>query len=139
MRIGWNEYFTQLLNVIKERSTCERLKVGALIVKGNNVIATGYNGAVNKAEHCMDVGCMMDNGHCIRTVHAEMNAITQCAKLGVSTEGATMYVTHFPCIYCTKHIIQAGIKEIRYMHDYKNDERAIKLLKDSGVFIIKIT
>ena len=61
MRIGWNEYFTKLLNVIKERSTCERLKVGALIVKGNNVIATGYNGAVNKAEHCMDVGCMMDN------------------------------------------------------------------------------
>lgn len=139
MRIGWNEYFTQLLNVIKERSTCERLKVGALIVKGNNVIATGYNGAVNKAEHCMDVGCMMDNGHCIRTVHAEMNAITQCAKLGVATEGATMYVTHFPCIYCTKHIIQAGIKEIRYMHDYKNDERAIKLLKDSGVSIVKIT
>lgn len=60
MRIGWNEYFTQLLNVIKERSTCERLKVGALIVKGNRVIATGYNGAVNKMEHCTDVGCMMD-------------------------------------------------------------------------------
>lgn len=139
MRIGWNEYFTKLLNVIKERSTCERLKVGALIVKGNRVIATGYNGVVNKMEHCTDVGCMMDNRHCIRTVHAEMNAITQCAKLGVATEGATMYVTHFPCIYCTKHIIQAGIKEIRYMHDYKNDERAIKLLKDSGVFIIKIT
>lgn len=138
MRIGWNEYFTQLLNVIKERSTCERLKVGALIVKENRVIATGYNGAVNKMEHCTDVGCMMDNGHCIRTVHAEMNAITQCAKLGVATEGATMYVTHFPCIYCTKHIIQAGIKEIRYMHDYKDDERAIKLLKDSGVSIVKI-
>ena len=139
MRIGWNEYFTKLLNVIKEKSTCERLKVGALIVKGNRVIATGYNGVVNKMEHCTDVGCMMDNRHCIRTVHAEMNAITQCAKLGVATEGATMYVTHFPCIYCTKHIIQAGIKEIRYMHDYKNDERAIKLLKDSGVSIIKIT
>ena len=83
--------------------------------------------------HCIDEGCLIEDGHCIRTIHAEMNALLQCAKQGVSTEGATIYVTHFPCLNCTKSIIQAGIKRIYYAEDYHNHEYATKFLKQSGI------
>ena len=137
-RIQRKEYFMAQSHLLSLRSTCERLSVGATIVKDNRVIAGGYNGSVSGEEHCIDNGCLVVDGHCIRTIHAEMNAIIQCAKLGVSTEGATIYVTHFPCLNCTKTIIQAGIKQIYYAEDYHNHTYAIQLLEQSGVHYEKI-
>lgn len=137
-RIQWKEYFMAQSQLLALRSTCTRLSVGATIVKYNRVIAGGYNGSVSGEVHCIDEGCYIENGHCIRTIHAEMNALLQCSKMGVSTEGADIYVTHFPCIHCTKSIIQAGIKKIYYANDYKNHPYAIELLKKANIDTEKI-
>ena len=91
-RIKWEEYFMAQSHLLALRSTCKRLSVGATIVKDNRIIAGGYNGSVAGEVHCIDEGCLIEDGHCIRTIHAEMNALLQCAKQGVSTEGATIYV-----------------------------------------------
>ncbi|GEL78341.1 ComE operon protein 2 [Tenuibacillus multivorans] len=132
-RISWDQYFMSQSQLLALRSTCERLAVGATIVREKRVIAGGYNGSVSGSVHCIDEGCKVIDGHCVRTIHAEINAILQCAKFGVPTEGAEIYVTHFPCLNCTKTIIQSGIKKIYYAHDYKNHPYAIELLKESGV------
>ncbi|EIM5202413.1 ComE operon protein 2 [Staphylococcus pseudintermedius] len=138
-RIQWHEYFMAQSHLLALRSTCTRLSVGATITKDNRIIAGGYNGSVSGEVHCIDEGCLMEGGHCIRTIHAEMNAILQCSKQGVSTENATIYVTHFPCLNCTKSIIQAGIKTIYYAEDYHNHDYAVKLLEQSGVHYEKIS
>lgn len=138
MRIDWHEYFLAQSHLLRLRSTCERLKVGALIVKDNRVIAGGYNGSVSGEAHCIDVGCYVEGGHCIRTIHAEINALLQCSKFGVSTEGSSVYVTHFPCVHCTKSMIQAGVKNIYYAEDYKNHPYALELLEKTGVIHQKI-
>lgn len=132
-RIKWQDYFMAQSQLLALRSTCQRLSVGATIVKDHRIIAGGYNGSVSGEVHCIDEGCYIEDGHCIRTVHAEMNALLQCAKMGVSTEGAEIYVTHFPCIHCTKSIIQAGISKIYYAEDYKNHPYAIELLLKAGI------
>lgn len=132
-RINWHEYFMAQAMLLALRSTCERLNVGATIVKDNRIIAGGYNGSVSGEDHCIDVGCYLEDGHCIRTIHAEVNALLQCSKNGVSTEDASVYVTHFPCVHCTKALIQAGIKNIYYRESYKNHLYAIELLKKTGV------
>ncbi|MDY0396739.1 ComE operon protein 2 [Virgibacillus halophilus] len=115
------------------RSTCTRLMVGATIVREKRIIAGGYNGSVSGSVHCIDEGCYVIDGHCVRTVHAEANALLQCAKFGVPTKNADIYVTHFPCLQCCKQIIQAGIKNVYYADDYHNNEYAIQLYKEAGV------
>ena len=137
-RISWDEYFMAQSHLLSLRSTCSRLSVGATIVKDKRIVSGGYNGSIKGDEHCIDVGCKVVEGHCVRTIHAEINAILQCSKFGVGTEGATIYVTHFPCLNCTKSIIQAGIKEICYANDYRNNEYARELLEISGVVVRKI-
>ena len=137
-RIGWDEYFMAQSHLLSLRSTCSRLSVGATIVKDKRIVSGGYNGSIKGDEHCIDVGCKVVEGHCVRTIHAEINAILQCSKFGVGTEGATIYVTHFPCLNCTKSIIQAGIKEICYANDYRNNEYARELLEKSGVVVRKV-
>ena len=137
-RISWDEYFMAQSHLLSLRSTCSRLSVGATIVKDKRIIAGGYNGSIKGDEHCIDVSCKVIEGHCVRTIHAEINAILQCSKFGVCTEGATIYVTHFPCLNCTKSIIQAGIKEICYANDYRNNEYAQELLEKSGVVVRKV-
>lgn len=132
-RIKWQDYFMAQSQLLALRSTCRRLSVGATIVKDQRIIAGGYNGSVSGEVHCIDDGCYIEDGHCIRTIHAEMNALLQCAKMGVSTAGAEIYVTHFPCIHCTKSIIQAGISKIYYAEDYKNHPYAIELLLKAGI------
>ena len=134
-RIPWNQYFMAQAVLLSLRSTCTRLEVGATLVKDRRIIAGGYNGAVSGDNHCIDHGCYVVDGHCIRTIHAEMNALLQCAKFGISTDGAEIYVTHFPCLHCTKAILQAGIKKIYYLHDYHNDAYAIELIQKLGVEI----
>ena len=137
-RISWDEYFMAQSHLLSLRSTCSRLSVGATIVKDKRIVSGGYNGSIKGDEHCIDVGCKVVDGHCVRTIHAEINAILQCSKFGVGTEGATIYVTHFPCLNCTQSIIQAGIKEICYANDYRNNEYARELLEKSGVVVRKV-
>ncbi|MDY0322733.1 MAG: ComE operon protein 2 [Candidatus Carbobacillus sp.] len=132
-RISWHEYFMAQAKLIALRATCTRLMVGAVIVRDRRVIAGGYNGSIAGDEHCIDVGCKIRDGHCIRTIHAEQNALMQCAKFGVSTDGAELYVTHFPCLNCTKLLIQAGIQHIYYEVPYRVDPYAIELLEKAGV------
>ncbi|MYL47894.1 ComE operon protein 2 [Halobacillus litoralis] len=137
-RITWNQYFMSQSYLLKSRSTCQRLAVGAVIVRDKRMIAGGYNGSVSGGVHCIDEGCYVVDGHCVRTIHAEMNALLQCSKFGVATEGAEIYVTHFPCLHCTKAIIQAGVNAVYYSEDYKNDPYAIELMQQSGVRMQKV-
>ncbi|RFU71661.1 ComE operon protein 2 [Peribacillus saganii] len=137
-RISWNQYFMAQSHILALRSTCTRLAVGATIVRDKRIIAGGYNGSIAGDEHCIDTGCYVIDNHCIRTIHAEMNAMLQCAKFGVPTEGAEIYVTHFPCLQCCKSLIQAGIKKVFYASDYKNHPYAIDLFKKAGVETEKV-
>lgn len=132
-RMNWDEYFMAQSVLLAMRSTCNRLAVGAVLVRDRRVIAGGYNGSVSGDVHCIDEGCYMVGGHCIRTIHAEMNALLQCAKLGIKADGAEIYVTHFPCLECTKAMVQTGIQTIHYLYDYHNNEYALKLLKQNDV------
>ncbi|MBP1947599.1 ComE operon protein 2 [Virgibacillus litoralis] len=137
-RITWDQYYMAQSHLLALRSTCTRLMVGATIVREKRIIAGGYNGSVSGSVHCIDEGCYVIDGHCVRTVHAEANALLQCAKFGVPTEGAEMYVTHFPCLQCCKQIIQSGIKTVYYAEDYKNHPYAIELFEDAGVQTNKV-
>lgn len=137
-RISWNQYFMAQSHLLALRSTCTRLAVGATIVRDKRIIAGGYNGSIAGGVHCIDEGCYVIDNHCVRTIHAEMNAILQCAKFGVPTEGAEIYVTHFPCLQCCKAIIQAGIKRVYYANDYKNHPYAIELFEQSGVEVEQV-
>jgi dCMP deaminase len=128
-RIPWNQYFMLQAVLLSMRSTCERLSVGAILVRDRRIIAGGYNGSVSGDVHCIDEGCYLVDGHCLRTIHAEMNAVLQCAKFGAATEGAEIYVTDFPCLQCTKMLLQAGIKKIYYLRNYHNDDYAVRLMK----------
>lgn len=131
-RIPWDQYFMAQAVLLSLRSTCTRLEVGATIVRDKRIIAGGYNGSVSGDVHCIDEDCYVVDGHCIRTIHAEMNALLQCAKLGIPTNDAEIYVTHFPCLACTKALLQAGIKKINYLKDYRNDDYAVDLIKQVG-------
>ena len=126
------------LFLLSLRSTCSRLEVGATLVKDRRIIAGGYNGSVSGDVHCIDEGCYVVDGHCIRTIHAEMNALPQCAKLGVSTDNAEIYVTHFPCLPCTKAILQAGVKKIHYLNDYRNNQYALDLIQQVGATVHQV-
>jgi dCMP deaminase len=137
-RISWNQYFMAQSHLLALRSTCTRLTVGATIVRDKRIIAGGYNGSIAGGDHCIDKGCYVIDNHCVRTVHAEMNALLQCAKFGVPTAEAEIYVTHFPCLQCCKAIIQAGIKTIYYAEDYKNHPYAIELFQQASVSIEKV-
>ena len=117
-RPSWDEYFKKICLVTKERSSCHRLQVGCLLVKDNRIISQGYNGFLPGCPH----KSIVRNNHEQSTVHAEQNAICDCAKRGVNCNGSTAYITHYPCIICCKLLLASGIKEIKYIDDYKNDE-----------------
>ena len=127
-RPSWDQYFMTITRQVAERSTCLRAKVGAVIVRDKNILATGYNGAPAGLPHCTDVGCLIYRSttpsgdveeNCFRCIHAEMNAIAQAAKNGASIRDAAVYVTHTPCIQCFKVLINTGIKRIVYDKPYK--------------------
>lgn len=123
--------------IISERATCKRRKVGAVLVKDKRIIATGYNGAPAGANHCLDVGCLEVDGHCIRTVHAEASVISMCAKYGISTNDTELYVTTYPCVHCAKLLINAGVKKIYYKDDYQDNYSKI-FFQDAEVGIYPI-
>ncbi|WP_075982366.1 deaminase [Bacillus massilinigeriensis] len=137
-RLTWNQYFMLNAHLISMRSTCNRLKVGSVLVKDNRIISTGYNGGISGEEHCLEAGCYVEENHCLRCLHSEENAILQCALQGISTKNSVIYVTHFPCIHCMKKILQAGITKIYYAEDYKNHEYCYHLLEVSNVEAIKL-
>ena len=133
-RLAWDEYFMSVAYLITSRSTCHRLHVGCIIVKDNRILSSGYNGFLPKAPH----KSFVRNNHEQATVHAEQNAITDCAARGVMVKGATAYITHYPCINCAKILAAAGIKKIFYMNDYKNDENVSNILKSVNIEITNI-
>jgi len=127
-RPGWPAYFMTITQQVAERSTCPRAKVGAVIVRDKNILATGYNGSPAGLPHCSEVGCLMYMSktptgevveNCYRTIHAEINAIAQAAKNGASIRDADIYITHTPCIHCFKTIINTGIRRVYYDREYK--------------------
>lgn len=117
-RPTWTEYFKEIVQVVATRSPCERLKVGCLLIKENRIVSQGYNGFLPGTEH----RSIVRDGHEQATVHAEQNAVADCAKRGTSCAGCTAYITHSPCIICTRLLLAAGITEIKYIHDYRPDD-----------------
>ena len=133
-RPSWDDYFKEIVQVTAKRSPCERLQVGCLFVSNNRIVSQGYNGFLPGCEH----RSIVRDGHEQATVHAEQNAIADCAKRGVSCAGATAYITHYPCIICTRMLLAAGIESVKYIHDYKNDELVPVFLSSMGVAIEKV-
>jgi len=123
---------------VATRSTCDRKFVGAVVVRDKMILSTGYNGSIRGLPHCDEVGHEMDNGHCVRTVHAEANAIVQSARNGVQIEGADIYVTASPCYNCFKLIANAGIKRIFYGELYR-DERIKVHAQEAGIELIHLS
>jgi dCMP deaminase len=139
----WTDYFMDIAELVKTKSTCLRRQVGAVIVKDRRVIATGYNGSPKGCRHCSETGCLrqklnIPSGEKLdlcRAVHAEENAILQSARYGISVEGADLYTTLQPCTMCAKSIINSGISRVIFRGDYPN-EMAIQLLKEAGVSLV---
>lgn len=141
MRISKDDYFLKLADVVAERGTCPRKKIGAVLVRDGMILSTGYNGAPRGIEHCETLGCRMANGHCVRTIHAEVNAVIQAAYHGVSTKGSVMYTQVLPCEYCSKVLINAGVVEIVYCGEYENNDNVYtkKILRKAKVKLRDLT
>jgi dCMP deaminase len=131
-RPTWDAYFLTIAAAVGQRSTCRRRKVGALLVRDRRILVTGFNGAVRGQPHCLEVGCDMQDGHCVRAVHAEVNAVIQAALHGVSTLGSTLYCTSQPCHGCTKVLLNAGVAAVVYTDAY-DDARADALWAAAGI------
>lgn len=136
-RVNWVTYFMNIANEVATRATCERKHVGAVVVRDKNILSTGYNGSIRSLPHCDEVGHMMVGGHCVRTVHAEANAIIQAARNGVRIEGADIYTTASPCWECFKLIANSGIKRIFYREFYR-EQIIFDLSKQLGIELVKI-
>ncbi len=127
-RVSWEKYFMNIATEVATRSTCDRKHVGAVIVRGKTILSTGYNGSIKGLDHCDDVGHDMDNDHCVRTIHAEANAIVQAAKHGINIDQSEIYVTASPCFDCFKLIANAGICKI-YFGEFYRDKRIVEHAK----------
>jgi dCMP deaminase len=141
-RPSWDEYFLQMADLVGSRGTCDRGHAGAVIARDKRIVATGYAGSPVGLPHCDDVGHEMhtvtgEDGtisrHCIRTAHAELNAITNAARVGVAVEGATLYCKFLPCYTCAKAIINAGIKRVVTLRDYHASKQSKIIFKKAGV------
>jgi dCMP deaminase len=131
-RASWDEYFMGIGKQVATRATCDRKHVGAVISRDRMILATGYNGSIRGLPHCDDVGHLMEDGHCVRTIHAEVNALIQAARNGVALEGGSIYVTASPCFNCFKLIANAGLKRIVFGEFYR-DERIFDLSRQLGI------
>ena len=135
IRPSWEQYFRDLTTLASTRSPCERLKVGCILVKDNRIISQGYNGYLPGTEHKQ----ILRDGHEVATVHAETNAVSDCARRGVSCEGSTAYITHYPCLNCMKIICASGIKSVKYINDYNNDSLVENISLVTRVPITKLS
>ncbi|TFG36589.1 MAG: dCMP deaminase family protein [Candidatus Aminicenantes bacterium] len=136
-RVSWNRYFMNLAIQAATRSTCPRKHVGAVIVRDKTILSTGYNGSIRGAPHCTEVGCLIENDHCVRTVHAEANAIVQAAYNGVRLDNAEIYVTASPCFNCFKLIVNAGIRTVYYGEFYR-DDKVLQFAEDLGLEMVHL-
>jgi dCMP deaminase len=136
-RVSWDEYFMNIARQVATRATCDRKHVGAVIVRDRTILSTGYNGSIRGLAHCDEVGHMMDGGHCVRTVHAEANAICQAATNGVMLKGADIYTTASPCWSCFKLIANSGIRRICYGEFYR-EERIIETARELGIELVDL-
>ena len=136
-RVDWDEYFMNIAKEVSSRSTCDRKFVGAVIVRDKTILSTGYNGSIRKLEHCDETGHMMENDHCVATIHAEANAIIQAAKNGVRIDGGTVYTTASPCWPCFKLIANSGIRRICYGEFYR-DKRIFDIAKKLKIELVKL-
>ena len=137
-RPSWDEYFLQISDLVSTRATCQRLKVGAILVKDRKIISTGYCGAPRKTPDCYETGCLMKDGHCVRTIHAEMNAVVQAAYHGISTQDSTLYTNWLSCYNCSKTLINAGVKRIVYRRIYRPDPETRKLLRQAKIELVHL-
>jgi dCMP deaminase len=136
-RASWDDYFMSIAQVVATRSTCPRKYVGAVLVRNRTILSTGYNGSIRGMPHCMDVGHMMEEGHCVATIHAEANAIIQAARNGVNIDGATNYVTASPCWTCFKQLANAGVVRICYGEFYR-DNRIFDIAAQIGIELVHV-
>ena len=136
-RVSWGTYFMNIAKEVATRSTCDRKYVGAVIVREKTILSTGYNGSIKGLPHCDEAGHEMVDDHCIRTTHAEANAIVQAAKNGVEINQSEIYVTASPCYNCFKLIANAGIKTIYYGEFYRED-RILKHAKEAGIELVSL-
>ncbi len=136
-RTPWDQYFMNIARVVSSRATCDRKYVGAVIVRDKTILSTGYNGSIRGMPHCTESGHMMEDGHCVATIHAEMNAIIQAARNGVRIEGASIYITASPCWSCFKALANAGIQRICYGEFYR-DERSFRVAEHLHIEMVHI-
>lgn len=134
-RVDWHNYFMNIAEQVATRSTCARKHVGAVIVRDKTILSTGYNGSLRGAPHCDDVGHDIENDHCVRTVHAEANAVAQAAKHGVRIDQSEIYVTASPCLTCFKLLANAGITTV-YFKEFYRDERITQYAQQAGVRLV---
>ncbi len=136
-RVDWHTYFMNIASQVSSRSTCPRKHVGAVIARDRTILSTGYNGSIRGLPHCEDVGCVIEEGHCVSTVHAEANAIIQAARNGVAITGAELYTTASPCWSCFKLIANAGLSKVYYGEFYR-DEKSLALARQAGIELIDL-
>ena len=129
----WDIYFLAIAKVVATRATCDRLHVGAVIVKDRVIMSTGYNGSIRGTPHCDSAGHLMEGEHCVRVIHSESNAIVQAAKMGIRVDGADMYVSASPCWPCFRLIANAGIKRVFYGEEYNLDPKIAQMSMEAGV------
>ena len=137
VRASWDRYFMNIAQEVATRSTCDRKHVGAVLVRDRMILSTGYNGSIRGVGHCDDVGHLMENNHCVATIHAEANAIIQAAKNGVSIAGASAYTTASPCWNCFKMLANAGITRICYEEFYR-DQRIFDVARQLGIALVEV-
>jgi len=137
-RVDWDEYFMRIAVEVAGRSTCDRKHVGAVIVRDKNILSTGYNGSIAGLPHCDDVGHLMENGHCVATVHAEANAIIQAAKNGVMIAGGAIYTTASPCWNCFKLIANGGLRRICFGEFYR-DQKIFEVARELDIELVDLS
>jgi len=137
MRVSWDDYFMNIAREVATRATCDRKHVGCVIVRAKTILATGYNGSVRGLPHCDEAGHMMEDGHCVRTIHAEVNAIVQAARHGTAIDGSTLFVTASPCWPCFRTIANSGIRRIVFGEFYR-DERVFEVAKALGIELAEL-
>ena len=137
-RVSWEVYFMNIAKEVGTRSTCNRKHIGAVIVRGKTILATGYNGSIRGLAHCDEAGHEMDNTHCVRTIHAEANAIVQSARHGVRIGDSDIYITASPCYDCFKMIANVGIRKI-YFGEFYRDERIMEHAKELDIELIDLS
>ena len=136
-RVDWHNYFMNIAKQVATRGTCDRKHVGAVVVRDKMILSTGYNGSIRGQPHCSEIGHQIENDHCVRTIHAEANAILQAARNGVKIDGSSIYITASPCYNCFKLVTNVGIREVFYGELYR-DERITELAASCGILLKKL-